>query len=266
MARIASSVLILAQTLCPLPAAHAHPNHPGKWTSAGTWPATAVNLVLLPGTNSNYHSRIHYWDVTNLSGVPGGLWGWIPPVDDTVNVFPSASFKNLQLEPVPLVGGQPVNIFCAGQTLLADGRELITGGSEVGEGGVRTALFFDAVADSNGAWSVADSMQFRRWYSNNTLLSNGNDITVTESSGNHFLVVGGLCDALVVDTVTSLLQRFPITNASTWEPSAVLKRSSTPFEPLPPSLDAGVANLDNNSMFMFGGMTRRAARVLPPEL
>lgn len=257
MMRIAGSILILTQAVLPLREAVAYPTHPGKWTGVMAWPATAVNLVLLPGTNSNYHSRVHYWDHTNASGVPGGLWGWTPPSDANVNAgtFPDASFKNLQLEPVPLIAGQPVNIFCAGQTLLADGRELITGGSEVGEGGVRTSLFFDAVADSNGAWSVADSMEFRRWYPNNTLLPDGRVVTTTGSVAIQFLTVGGLCDGLLADTATSFVQRFPVTNASAWElpTNLVLKRSTAPFDPLPASLDAGVTNLQDNSMFMFGG-------------
>jgi len=257
--RIAACLLLLLQLSPVVEPAGARPFHPGKWTGVQPWPATAVNLVLLPGTNSAYHSRVLFWDHDNDSPILGGLWGWSPAADTTAErlinqgTYPQAGFVDLDLEDPPVgPNNTPTNIFCAGQTMLADGRLLVTGGDNLFEIGIKSALFFDPAHDENGQWSFADSMQHRRWYPDNCLLPDGRVVTVSGSSYSHYAVLGGVCDASPIDTTTRLLQRYGVATASEWGPTSVPRGTASPSLPLNPVSDAGVA-LGNSSLILVGG-------------
>jgi hypothetical protein len=216
------------------------------------WRSTAINMVLLPG-DTTYHSKVLWWNHDDLGPVGGGLWGWTVPVDDSVNLgtFPKSHFVDRHLDDPLLHSGQPNNIFCAGQTMLEDGRLLVTGGTALGEGGNRAVALFSPNADSNGVWSAADSMHFRRWYSDNTLLPDGRVVTVTGSSYSHYAVVGGIMDASP-DTATRMLQRLGVSFDKAWEDSVVPTSPVSPHLPLAPFSDASTAEL-SNSLFLFGG-------------
>jgi hypothetical protein len=226
----------------------AHPTHPGKWTDTMDWRSTAINMVLLPG-DGPYQSKVLWWNHDDLGPIGGGLWGWTVPADDSVNLgtFPKSHFVDLHLGDPRLHSGQPNNIFCAGQTMLEDGRLLVTGGTALGEGGSRAVALFSANADSNGEWTSADSMHFRRWYSDNTLLPDGRVVTVTGSSFSHYAVVGGISGA---GAATDSLQRFDVSFDKTWEPSVV---PTSPSVALAPFSEASTAELPTSSLFLFGG-------------
>src|SRR5580765_1055376 len=246
--------LALTATLAVLTSgAGAHPTHPGKWTGTMTWGSTAINMVLLPG-DASYHGKVLWWNHDDLGPVAGGIWGWNPPADGPVNggTFPVSSFVDLHLDDPLLHSGQPNNIFCAGQTMLEDGRLLVTGGTALGEGGTRSVALFSPNADANGVWSAADSMHFRRWYSDNTLLPDGRVVTVTGSSYSHYAVVGGLVDASA-DTATRILQRLGVSFDKAWEDNVVPTSPVSPNLPLDPVSDASTAEITNSSLFLFGG-------------
>ena len=255
--RIVSCFLLLLQSPLPIHDVAAAPNHPGKWTSLATnptWPATAVNLVLLPGAPSSHHSRLLWWDHHAEMEVAGGLWGWTPPSDASVNAgnFPGTNFEDLNLESLPLFNGQPANIFCAGQTFLADGKLLVTGGNELFEIGIRSAVLFDPAGDGptdeNGKWTLVDSMTYRRWYPDNTLLPTGKVVTVSGNSYNHYATVGGVFDGNP-DATTNQLQRFGVATNSAWElPSVVPSGTQGSIGPLQPVSDAAAIDLGASTM------------------
>jgi len=265
---ILNSYLLILPSLVPLREASAFPTHPGKWTGYVAWQGTAVNLSLLPGGSSPYHSRIIYWAHDDDLPVQGGYWGWTPPNDALVNAgnYPVASFDSLGLDDPPtykygnVTTDIPINIFCSGQTMLSEGGLLVTGGTSLGEVGIRQALIFNPDADANGNWVRVDSMDARRWYSSNCLLPDSRVLVVTGSSYAHFVSVGGIYNGSP-DAATNQLQRFGVAKASAWEPSVVPIRDEAPFDQLAPLSDAATTdNICCNQMFMFGG---RDAEGLP---
>jgi hypothetical protein len=114
----------------------------GSWSSAVSLPAVAVNLILLRN-----NKVLFYQD-----GATPTVW------DYTLNTFIN----------VPA----PVDLFCSGHALLADGRILVVGG--YGESnntiGVANAEIFDPTANS---WTPVPNMAYRRWYPTATTLPDG---------------------------------------------------------------------------------------------
>ena len=62
------------------------------------------------------------------------------------------------------------NIFCAGQTHLADGRVLVAGGYDTSSLGAPNATIFDP---ATGNWASVPNMSYRRWYPTATTLADG---------------------------------------------------------------------------------------------
>lgn len=119
----------------------------GSWSAPVNLPAVAVNLILLKNNTLLFYqdgSTPTVWDYTN-------------------NVFTS----------VPA----PADLFCSGQTMLADGRILIVGGYG-GSGtqiGIANAEIFDP---SNDTWTIVPKMAYSRWYPTATTLADGRVIVM----------------------------------------------------------------------------------------
>ena len=66
----------------------------------------------------------------------------------------------------------PTDVFCAGQTVLADGRVLVAGGTEKYDDfvGLKTALLFDPITEQ---WTFVQSMKWGRWYPTLVALGDG---------------------------------------------------------------------------------------------
>ncbi len=117
----------------------------GQWSSVFPAPIVQLHLHLLP-------------DGTVLS------WGRIgdPQVwDPATGVFTA----------VP----SPALLFCAGHDFLADGRLLVAGGHVSDDHGLPATSVFDAATRS---WQVGSPMARGRWYPTNTMLPNGQVLTV----------------------------------------------------------------------------------------
>lgn len=82
-------------------------------------------------------------------------------------------------------GGIPFDIFCAGQTFLADGSLLVVGGTLQYDpfDGTEVALKFNP---STGTWTQTSSMAHGRWYPTALTLGNGNIFAISglDENGN----------------------------------------------------------------------------------
>src|SRR5439155_12035 len=71
---------------------------------------------------------------------------------------------------ITLVPNPYYNLFCAGQSQLADGRILVVGGYDPPAFGAFNANIFDPVTQT---WSALPNMTYRRWYPTSTTLPDG---------------------------------------------------------------------------------------------
>jgi DNA-binding beta-propeller fold protein YncE len=73
----------------------------------------------------------------------------------------------------------PIDLFCAGQTILPDGRVLVAGGTrDYAFTGLQTALLFDPITEQ---WTFVQPMKWQRWYP--TLLALGDGRALAASGG-----------------------------------------------------------------------------------
>ncbi|MGH7512197.1 MAG: galactose oxidase-like domain-containing protein [Gemmatimonadales bacterium] len=121
----------------------------GQWAAPISWPAVAINAVLLPnGKILTYGRNLH---------VPT-LWNPSSP----------STFTDLT---------RPADFFCSGHALLRDGRVLVTGGHSGRDNfGIKVAYIFDY--RTNG-WTRAADMRNGRWYPTSTTLPNGQVLTIS---------------------------------------------------------------------------------------
>jgi galactose oxidase len=113
----------------------------GHWSEPFYWPAVAVHLTLLP------NGRVLSWGATRTQPQ---VWN---PVTGNFTEVP-----------------EPVELFCAGQTLLPDGRVLVAGGHISDDHGLRDITIFNP---STQTWSRSTPMRRGRWYPTTTTLASG---------------------------------------------------------------------------------------------
>ena len=135
----------------------------GQWSPLINWPLVAINTVLMK------NGKVLMWD-----GGPDCIGSESCTVWDPV----TGTFT-----PVPIPDPNDVtDIFCAGQTVLADGRVLIVGGHECVDLdflGQANAYIFDP---STLQWTVMlHVMTYRRWYPTVTLLADGRGVVTSGS-------------------------------------------------------------------------------------
>jgi len=127
----------------------------GQWTAPFAWPIVAVHMMLLP-------------DGRVLSiGRTGTPRVWNP----ATGAFAS----------VPM----PANLFCAGHTLLADGRVFLAGGHISDSHGLPNITFFSSTTNT---WSSGAPMSRGRWYPTTTVMGNG-DVVITAGTDQAAAVV-----------------------------------------------------------------------------
>ena len=106
----------------------------GQWPAPSAWPLVAIHTTLLPTGD------VLAWDGANQNGA---AFVWHPSTDTFTSRNP------------------PDNIFCAGHSLLPDGRLLVVGGHISNFVGIPDANIFDP---ATSRWTQVMSMVFGRWY------------------------------------------------------------------------------------------------------
>ena len=116
----------------------------GQWGAKFAWPIVALHVSLLP------NGKVLSW------GKYGAPYLWTPPGGD--------------FEPL----ANPYWMFCAGHSLLPDGRVLVAGGHISDDHGLPDA----AIVSQSGTWTRIKPMKYGRWYPTNTTLPNGEVLVV----------------------------------------------------------------------------------------
>ena len=126
----------------------------GQWSAPFSWPIVALHASLL------HTGKVLSW------GKYGDPYLWEPA---------GGGFTRL---------ANPYWLFCAGHSLLPDGRLLVAGGHISDDHGLPDAAVFNP---ATAAWSKIPSMKYGRWYPTNTTLPNGEVLVIAgrNQSGNH---------------------------------------------------------------------------------
>lgn len=120
----------------------------GQWAAPISWPAVAINAILLPNGKVMTYGRMSHGPV---------LWDPASPT----------GFTTLT---------EPADIFCSGLALLPDGKLFIAGGhSGVDNYGIKTAFTFDGTS----SWFRATDMRNGRWYPSVLTLASGEMLAVS---------------------------------------------------------------------------------------
>src|SRR5437867_1768839 len=125
--RLGCFALVYALT-CVLPwLVHSGHADTGMWTDTLNWSGAdvnryAVHLMLVPGDNHPYHSRILWLKEQLDNQIKGGKWVWWL-LNYGCSAYPTANFDSLGLDTCGL------DMFCDAHIMLADGREMHIGGT-----------------------------------------------------------------------------------------------------------------------------------------
>lgn len=122
---------------------------PGQWGSLLSWPSVAVHSQLLPT------GKVLFFGDNKENGIPH-IWD---PATNQVSHPPRPGY----------------NIHCVGQSLLPDGRVLLTGGHIASHIGYTHNIIYDPFLDS---WTRLPEMREGRWYPTQVALGNGDIVTV----------------------------------------------------------------------------------------
>jgi hypothetical protein len=145
----------------------------GRWTDEFDIPVFAINSIVLPT------GKVLWYAYPNNPDRPGGprdeaqAWLW----DPTKGEGPAA-FTHVD-PPIDPDTGKPANIWCSGNSLLADGEVLVTGGNLKYPAnnpngpfyeGLKHVYTFDPFTET---WKTQPDMAHGRWYPSQLLMPDG---------------------------------------------------------------------------------------------
>ncbi|MGH7724011.1 MAG: galactose oxidase-like domain-containing protein [Candidatus Eiseniibacteriota bacterium] len=227
-------------------------NLTGRWTpklgQGETWSAPAIHMILTRGVA--HHSQILWYD--SHAGHPptfkGGLWGWNPngtTAEKDCTAYPASRFTPFTL---PHPTG---DIFCTGHSALADGRVLISGGTEAGETGITQSIRFDP-STSPPTWQLQGSMAERRWYPTSTTLPDGRVLISSGTKYLHMYHFGGRSAPETGTLKSNDIQLLALTQAGQWDPAA--NNNGVPgIWPEPRDAHSASWNKNYSEWTIFGG-------------
>jgi hypothetical protein len=142
------------------------PAQVGQWSSVMNWPLVAINMVLLD------NGKVLMWDggPDCIGSITDYLW------DPSSNTFTSV---NLATQP------EFRDIFCSGQSVLADGRVLVVGGHECVDPNYTGSAIANVFDPATNQWTFLPDMSSRRWYPTATTLSDGRVLVTAGSVHNN---------------------------------------------------------------------------------
>jgi hypothetical protein len=126
----------------------------GEWGPLVEWDIVPLHMSLLP------NGKIFAWGKRDVSATEVSDSVGMPRVWD-----PGTGLPPVGLPEIP-VGHM---LFCAGHTLMPDGRLIVAGGHHMDDAGIRATYLFS----QEGTPQEVDSMAFGRWYPTLTVLPDG---------------------------------------------------------------------------------------------
>ena len=127
----------------------------GQWGPVVQWDIVPLHMSLLP------NGKIFAWGKTEQADTLGRPRIWDPATQPSPTGLPEIDTGMDML-------------FCAGHTLMPDGRLMVNGGHHMDDAGIKTTYFFSQ--EGNPQKSV--DMAFGRWYPTTTVLPDGNVLTM----------------------------------------------------------------------------------------
>ena len=121
----------------------------GEWGPVVDWAIVPLHMGLLP------NGKIFAWGKTESPADTIGM----PRIWDPAAGPPSSAQKIVV----------PDMLFCAGLSLIPDGRLMLAGGHHMDAAGIKATYFFD----QNGSFVKGDNMHHGRWYPTLTVLGDG---------------------------------------------------------------------------------------------
>jgi hypothetical protein len=138
----------------------------GKWGPLVDWNIVPLHMSLLPS------GKILAWGKHDMGAADTvGL----PRIWDPASGQPPSGLPPIQVDTM---------LFCAGHTLMPDGRLMVSGGHLMDNRGIAVTNFFD----ENGGWQKGPNMAHGRWYPTVTVLPNGRMLTMAGRDENGAVV------------------------------------------------------------------------------
>lgn len=125
----------------------------GKWGPVVPWDIVPLHMNLLP------NGKILAWGKTDVADTMG-----MPRIWDPASGPPNGA-REIHVDDM---------LFCAGHTLMPDGRLMVNGGHHKDDAGIKVTYFFD----QNGNPTKGPDMANGRWYPTLTVLEDGRVLTM----------------------------------------------------------------------------------------
>ena len=132
----------------------------GKWGPVVNWDIVPLHMSLLP------NGKIFAWGKRNRAGgSPADSMGMPRIWDPATQPSPTG---------LPEIDTGMDMLFCAGHTLMPDGRLMVNGGHHMDDAGIKATYFFS----QDGAPTKGPDMTYGRWYPTLTILPDGQVLTM----------------------------------------------------------------------------------------
>lgn len=126
----------------------------GEWGPVAQWDIVPLHMSLLP------NGKIFAWGKREVADTMGLPRIWDPSTGSPPSGLPAIDVADM--------------LFCAGQTLMPDGRLMVAGGHHMDDAGIKATYFFS----QEGVPQKGPDMTYARWYPTLTVLADGRVLTM----------------------------------------------------------------------------------------